>query len=272
MQNFLNLLWGTVQLRPYVFLFLAAYLALASRHLGWRRTLVFLLGGYLLAWTSELSSIHTGFPYGLYIYIPATQDQELWIKGVPFMDSLSYVFLSYSSYSLATLWLAAYQTMGKTRRGRPFSKICLAATLFVLLDVIIDPLALRGYRWFLGQIYGYPHYGWYFGIPLSNFAGWFVVGLGMMTLLHLLARPLESRTGKSSGQKAWTDPAYRGAGLYFGVLLFNLIMTWVIGEVVLGLIAVGVAIMALSLTVAAAQALPGPAKTQGQEVGCPETG
>ena len=66
--------------------------------------------------------------------------------------------------------------------------VMLAAVLFVTLDIIIDPLALRGYRWFLGQIYGYPEPGIYFGIPLSNFAGWLLVGIIMIALLQRLER------------------------------------------------------------------------------------
>ena len=67
-----RLFWGTVVLRPYVFAFLAIYLAAAATHLGWRRTLLFLPLGYSLAWLSEYSSIHWGFPYGDYFYIPST--------------------------------------------------------------------------------------------------------------------------------------------------------------------------------------------------------
>ncbi len=44
------------------------------------------------------------------------------------------------------------------------------------LDVVIDPLAVRGDRWFLGRIFYYPEPGWYFGVPAANFAGWVVVG------------------------------------------------------------------------------------------------
>ena len=44
------------------------------------------------------------------------------------------------------------------------------------LDVVIDPLAVRGDRWFLGRIFYYPEPGWYFGVPIANFVGWVVVG------------------------------------------------------------------------------------------------
>ena len=42
--------------------------------------------------------------------------------------------------------------------------------LFVFIDGIIDPVALRGDCWGLGKTYGYAEPGIYFGVPLSNFA------------------------------------------------------------------------------------------------------
>ena len=254
--SFGHLLWGTLVLRPYVFIFLSVYLWLATWHLGLGRTLIYLICGYGLAWLSEVSSIHTGFPYGVYIYIPATRGQELWVLGVPFMDSLSYVFLSYASYSLALLFLKArtgppgQEAAADTTRSS-LAVVILAAVLFVTLDIIIDPLALRGYRWFLGQIYGYPEPGIYFGIPLSNFAGWFLVGLVMIALLQRLDHWSPGTGRPAWGQKRFSWAPYLGAGLYFGVFLFNLFMTFYIGETLLGL--VGVFIYLPVVTLAGAQ-------------------
>ena len=47
----------------------------------------------------------------------------------------------------------------------------------VCLDLIIDPVALRGDRSFLGKLYYYPNGGLYFGVTIANFIGWFVVCL-----------------------------------------------------------------------------------------------
>jgi uncharacterized membrane protein len=241
--SFGQLLGGTLALRPYVFVFLGVYLWLATWHLGLGRTLIYLLGGYGVAWLSEVASINTGFPYGVYIYIPASRGQELWVLGVPFMDSLSYVFLSYSSYSLALLLLAA-RTGANGREAAPadwkasLATVMLAAVLFVSLDVIIDPLALRGYRWFLGQIYGYPEPGIYFGIPLSNFAGWLLVGMVMIALLQRLDLWSRQANRPAWGQRRFAGAAYLGSGLYVGVLLFNLSLTFYIGETLLGLVGV----------------------------------
>jgi uncharacterized membrane protein len=242
--EFLNLLWGTLLLRPYVFLFLGCYVLLATWQFGAGRTLAFLVAGYLVAWAAELSSIHTGFPYGLYIYIPATLDREIWVAGVPFMDSLSYVFLAYASHSLALLALAPGRWQGRRffleDRGFLLSwrSAILGAVLMTTLDVVIDPLTLRGYRWFLGQIYGYPEPGFYFGIPLANFAGWLLVSGILIRLLQFLLARLPAGFFWDWGRRRFPGQALLGAGLYVGILVFILTMTLWIGEPALFLVGV----------------------------------
>ncbi|MFN0110937.1 MAG: hypothetical protein ACKVZH_18915 [Blastocatellia bacterium] len=62
---------------------------------------------FLCEWSSAVAAI--GFPFGLYYYINRTSDKELWISGVPVMDSLSFTFLSYVSWELATTLLGRLQ-------------------------------------------------------------------------------------------------------------------------------------------------------------------
>ncbi|MFZ5447642.1 MAG: carotenoid biosynthesis protein [Thermodesulfobacteriota bacterium] len=253
MLHFLGLLAGTVWLRPYVFIFLGAYLLLATWHLGAVRALAFLVLGYLISWTAEFCSINFGFPFGEYLYIPATLDRELWVAGVPFMDSLSYVFLAYASYSLALVAL----TPGGWEKGGFFLKgeadtqgswrtLLLGAVLMVTLDIVIDPLALRGYRWFLGQIYGYPEPGVYFGVTLANFGGWFLVSLVLILVLQLLITRAPASPVWNRGRRGFPSQALLGPALYLGILGFNLAMTFLIGEFCLGW--VGVFIYAPFLT------------------------
>ena len=242
MDETLRLLWGTVWLRPYVFAFLAVYLAASGIHLGWKRTVLYIPLGYCIAWVSEFSSIHWGFPYGDYFYIPTTADRELWIFGVPFMDSLSYVFLSYCSYSMAIFLLsplsgsrfpAILETQG-LRRSR--QTLVLGAFLFVLLDIITDPVALQGSRWFLGQIYGYRSPGFYFGIPMSNFGGWLLVGLAMIGALQVLDRFTRAFPFAPGPYHRLVFFRFLGPVLYLSILAFNLIITFMIGETLLGIV------------------------------------
>jgi uncharacterized membrane protein len=241
MADFLWLLAGTIWLRPYVFIFLGAYLVIAILDLGAGRSLAFLVLGYLISWAAEFCSIHFGFPFGEYLYIPATLDRELWVAGVPFMDSLSYVFLAYASFSLARLALTParwegrrFYLEGEEAIQGSWRILILGAVLMVALDIVIDPLALRGYRWFLGQIYGYPESGVYFGITLSNFGGWFLVGLGLIRVLQLIITRTPSAPWWDRGRRRFPFQGLLGPGLYLGILGFNLAMTFLIGETCLG--------------------------------------
>jgi len=227
---------STVLLRPYVFLFLALYVWAAAAAIGWRRTALFTAIAWTVAFAAEYSSTRNGIPFGFYSYIPATRGRELWISNVPFMDSLSFTFLAYVSFALAQ-WLrlpsgAGTRAVNEVRRSWPV--LGLMAFLFMLIDVVIDPLALRGDRWFLGKIYEYPSPGIYFGVPLANFFGWGVVGLLITALFQRLDRALPAEESSSRGVR----PIFLGAALYFLILVFNLCMTFAIGEYLLGTVGI----------------------------------
>ncbi len=208
-----------------------------SLHLGLKRALLFLMAGYSIAWLSEYSSIHNGIPYGHYFYIEQTKGREIWVLGVPLIDSMSYVFLAYASYSVALFVSAPVMLLKKslfileTReiRNAPVVRM-LGAVLFVYLDIIIDPVALCGSRWFLGQLYGYPDRGAYFGVPISNFAGWLLVGFLMIGALQKIDSFLHRKgTADCTGYRyPWRFLI--GPGIYAGVLIFNLAVTFAIHE------------------------------------------
>jgi uncharacterized membrane protein len=268
MIHFFELLISTVAYRPYVFIFFACYLFLAITHIGWRRTALFTVVAYGVAFLCEWSSAvaRTGFPFGLYYYIDQTSHRELWIAGVPFMDSLSFTFLSYVSWELATFLLSRLkanwrdvQVLNGSEARKRWATAALAAFLMMYLDIIIDPVALRGDRWFLGKIYYYPSGGSYFGITLANFLGWYFVCFAILRLFVSLEKALFAKAPAFNGWY-YRYKALGPAGLYFGVLGFNLFMTFWIGERELGVVGV---IIVLPLIVMLALAL-GKAATETQ--------
>jgi putative membrane protein len=118
-----------------------------------------------------------------------------------------------------------------------WASLLLTATFLTFIDVIIDPVALQGDRWFLGRIYGYPDPGLYFGIPLMNFAGWAVVGLLALSIYFYADRRLPPLS-PDGDRFLVTTHVLLGCLLYYGVLIFNLAITFWIGEHLLGLIGV----------------------------------
>ncbi len=175
-------LFHTIVTRPYVFIFLLAFLGLSFIEQGGKRTLFWLVTGYLVAFIAEWSSINHGVPFGYYVYHDSVLADDLMIAGVPFFDSLSFAFLSYVSFSFAQYLLSPMVKDGATvqritsRRLRNSSlTLILSAFLMTGLDVVIDPVTHLGKHWFLGDIYHYPDPGDHFGVPLMNYFGWFVV-------------------------------------------------------------------------------------------------
>jgi putative membrane protein len=227
---FLSHLFTTLAHRPYVFIFLIAFLLFGCLQLGLTRTLLFLILGWAIAFASEVSSIRNGFPYGDYQYVYENLKGELLLWGVPLWDSLSYTFLAFASFSTATLVFIPLRATGRSPLEGPdsFLKIrtswkvlILGCLLMMGIDVIIDPLTALGDRWFLGRIYYYPNGGIYFGVPLSNFLGWALVAFviifvfqGIDKILHERGAPLEE--DRFRGLRAWL-----GAFLYLGVFFFN---------------------------------------------------
>jgi putative membrane protein len=233
------LLLKTILLRPYVFMFLAAFLVSASFLLGWKRTWQFFFISWATAFVCEFSSTRIGIPFGDYYYTGSTVGQELYLSNVPFMDSLSFTFLLYASYCLALLFLLpgargappALTFDRSVRTSLPV--LLLTALLYAFIDIVIDPVALRGERWFLGQIYGYPRPGVYFGVPIANFVGWAVVGL--MALSVYFAADRRQPADPPASRLTVTQAVALGCALYYAVLLFNLAVTFWIGEPLLGM-------------------------------------
>lgn len=204
--------------RWYVFVFLLAYLGIASTHWGWKRTWKLLIFGYVIAWASEASSIRTGFPYGMYYYHYDVLAGEPLVWGVPFWDSLSYPFLAFAGYMMAlnirTQW-DRYTPIPQLQSS--WQTVFLGAFFTMLLDIVIDPVAHLGGQWFLGNIYHYPPGGLYFGVTLSNFLGWFLVALCILSAFRA--------TDRLQGVPKNPKTILLGVAFFWGIFLFNLIMT-----------------------------------------------
>jgi putative membrane protein len=238
----MTLLLSTLLLRPYVFVFFVIFIWAAVRFMGWRKTLLFTAISWAVAFASEFSSTRNGIPFGYYVYIDSTRDQELWIANVPFFDSLSFTFLAYASYTMSLSFTLPTQRKGGIVRFldhpgvRSSKSVLLLSTLFfTFIDIVIDPLAVRGDRWFLGKIFYYPDPGVYFGVPFSNFVGWAVVGFLSTAFFQIAEKAFNSQKQDCPEQNV-TVHILAGILLYYLVLVFNLSMTFVIGETLLGMV------------------------------------
>jgi putative membrane protein len=229
--------WGSIVMRPYVFGFLAVYLTGAAAAWGWRRAAAFTVWAGSVAFAAEWSSTRVGVPFGLYHYTGETAGRELYLSNVPFFDPLSFTFLAYASLGLAgqlldvhgRAWVrASGRNPGAGRAGARLRLAGLAGLLMMWLDVVIDPLAVRGDRWFLGRIFYYPEPGWYFGVPTANFVGWIVVGAAIAWGWAALGPRVGGVPPAWGARLPGHGP--QAACLYYLVLAFNLSVTAAVAE------------------------------------------
>jgi uncharacterized membrane protein len=231
----MHLLSSTIALRPYVFVFLLSFLCIAVVNFGLSTTLLFIALTYGVGLSCEYSSVHNGFPFSLYHYVGATQGKEIWVLGVPLFDSISYTFLAFASYTLALLlcsplycrrWdLRVLDTWAIRRSPRVW---LMAAFLMVMLDMVVDPLSVLGKRWFLGTIFWYDQPGPYFGVPISNFLGWYGVAAISVAIFQALDFRL-NRRGKPFGVlPALPWRGLLGPMLYAGIVTFGITMLFII--------------------------------------------
>jgi uncharacterized membrane protein len=164
---------------------------------GWPGIVVFLTVSLAVTFALENLSIATGFPFGHYHFEVAAGLPH--IGAVPIVVGLLYFAMGYFSWMIASLLLDD----ADLHMDRPLNVVALpliAAFVVVQWDVVMDPpnaTLHRAWIWHDG--------GGYFGVPLSNYAGWYLtVWLFYQAFaLFLHVRP---RAVKARPHGAWLPP------------------------------------------------------------------
>lgn len=188
---------------PPVFLALAAMTLLAWAPPGWRMPIVH---GGAVGWIAEVVGVHTSFPFGAYRYGEVLGPSAL---GAPL--------------AIGAAWgvFAAYGAAIATRLARGAWIPVVGAIWLVGLDLVVDPPASS----YLG-FWAWDGQGAYYGVPLTNYAGWFAVGM-------LACLPV-ARARRST---ALTPGAAEAVGL--SLLVFFTLICFTKGLVVPGAVGAG---------------------------------
>lgn len=150
-----------------VFLALGAVLVLIYSPPGYRLGLA---ACGLVGYGAEVLGVHTGFPFGGYHYTNAFAPL---LFGVPLVLIAAWLVLSAYLHALLpdrwvrTLWGVTGASVG-----------------MVAIDLVLDPVAAGPM-----QLWVWDSPGRYFGIPATNFLGWFVTSLAVHSALVFLSIP-----------------------------------------------------------------------------------
>jgi uncharacterized membrane protein len=126
----------------------------------------------------ENLGVATGFPFGPYFYTDALGPKLFY---VPLLIGPAYLGVGYLAWVLGTILI------GDVKRGAdtlstlatPF----IAAFIMVLWDLCLDPTASTVQKWWIWE-----GGGGFFGVPLSNYLGWFLTVYVFMQLFALYLR------------------------------------------------------------------------------------
>jgi putative membrane protein len=214
---------GTLFGRWYVTLFGVAFVVLAVRHLGWRRTGIYTVVALAVGAIAENGAVHTGIPYTRYSFDGGLKGDELFVGDVPLMVTLSYTFMAYFAFGAARLVVAGPY---RSRSAMPVLEYVTAVLLGVWIIWVIDPISRLGAHFFLGELFHYDGPGFWFGLPLGSQLGFILTQGLLIGLLTWLARDEPA----SDVDRLVDHPRLGALGGLVGQLLFMTVTAFVVAR------------------------------------------
>jgi putative membrane protein len=142
---------------------------------GFRGILAFAAICLLVSNALENIGVATGFPFGPYHYTDALGPK---LGYVPLLIGPAYLGVGYLAWVLATI------LVGDVKRGESglmaFATPLIGAFIMVLWDLTMDPTVST-----LGGWWVWEKGGGFFGVPLSNYLGWFLTVFVFMQIFAI---------------------------------------------------------------------------------------
>ncbi|HEV8365829.1 MAG TPA: carotenoid biosynthesis protein [Gemmatimonadaceae bacterium] len=152
----------------------------AVLHAGWafgaRRAALLFVAAVGIALGAELLGTSTGFPFGGYAYTSLLGYRILGL--VPFPIPISWFYMLYCALALCARLLPA---RGDARTRWLWA--AAAAAFLTAWDVAMDPAMVRTSHWIWRES------GGFYGMPLTNWLGWFGSGLVIARVMIAITPP-----------------------------------------------------------------------------------
>ena len=161
----------------------------APRTIGWTRLALFFALTCVISWSYESLSIATGFPFGNYHY---TDNLGPKLGTVPLLIMPAYFGVCY------ICWLISELLTNLHLPGKPAALTLSVVASFVMVvwDLSMDPA-----RATVAQAWIWHDGGAYFGVPLVNFAGWFLCVLTIFLAYSAVSDRVKQTEPRSFGSR-----------------------------------------------------------------------
>lgn len=185
---------------------LPAFIA-TVKWLGWKNGLIVIVILSVYALAIETAAITTGFPYGHFGY----------------SEHLGFKLFGLTPWTVPFGWVPIMLAAGAIAlrlSNNGFIRIPFIAAILVVFDLVLDPGAV------LLGFWKYPGGGVFYGVPLSNFAGWVVSGaigafvfeIVIKAIKPLAPAPVEITRSAGLSLFFWTGIAIFGGMMWPGAI------------------------------------------------------
>jgi putative membrane protein len=183
---------------------------------GWKGIAAFIAICLVVSNILENTSILTGFPFGHYHYTDAL-GPKLFL--VPLLIGPAYFANGYLAWALGNVLI------GDVRRGAsPFTTFAVpffASFLMVMWDLTFDPRAST-----IEHMWIWEQGGGYFGVPLTNYLGWFFT---VYVFLQLFALVVRFRESGQQTMRTLPRSYYAQAIVMYAVVGLTPVLTFLVG-------------------------------------------
>ncbi len=210
-----HLLWHQAPLAgsgSAIFLFIAGVLVLvaAGQQERWRLAVSGLIG-----FAAEVIGVQFGWLFGRYSYTEVLAPN--WLGTPLVMFCAWFILIGYVKQLLLSFRLPVWSEVG------------LGGLCMTVIDLLIDPLAAHPFNF-----WNWIETGAYYGIPLRNFSGWFIVSVLIFSVEKLMYRT-----------RSVENPWIHRVG--FGIVVLYTACAFGYGYYLAGLVGMGLCLMSSAL-------------------------
>src|SRR5256885_5849472 len=184
----------------------------------WSGIITFLVMCLVVSNLLENTSILTGFPFGHYYY---TSDLGPKLFLVPLVIGPAYFGTGYLAWVLSTVLIGDVRP--KTSAFTTFAVPFIASFMMVAWDLGMDPTSSTiRHSWIWEQG------GGYFGVPLTNYVGWFFT---VYVFFQLFALSLRLRKASREGEEPTLSRSYYAQAIVMYALIgLTFVVNYLVGS------------------------------------------